>query len=663
MSLSGALIGTLQHVHATGSLDHLAIDSGFTQGDDKVAGVPFNITVSALDSNGNLVTTFNDSVYLSDSSGSITPTHTSAFSNGQWTALVTITKSMVNDAITASYGIRNVRSDTFTVGPNTNFTTLGLVSGNGQTGVVGSSLSRSIVAKVIDQYGNPVPNVNVNFQVAGYPAGASGQAAGSATVSSGSDGLILNSVVLGNKIGTYSVTAQVSGISGAQLTIYANALPGALAGLEITPLTSIIPKGAAQQYIVNGYDSFKNPVNLPSPSWSVAAGGGTIDQNGVFTAGDVSGTYANTVRAEVGGIGALASITVVNETSGVTEGGDPGNGQFGNGTSSSPGGSNDVTPTPTPSDSTGSGNGTQPPDPRPDAGKLDRVYITPKFVSIPAGSKQIITAQAFDKYNNSITDITYNWTTTGDIGQLSYQTASTTDLTASLKPGNGTVTVKASQVQLDTGATIDKTTDATVAIHPQDGGVLVFDKIADQAAGTAFVVTVTAKDYSGNILTNFTGSATLSDSTGSVTPSIATPFTSGIWKGQTKILYQSDGTAITAVGGSISGISNTFKVKSDGKNLVRSIGEALQSVLSGKAGASASGGTQQFLKNMAAGIAAGFGLLGSAIGIGIMSGRGLEAIGRNPMAKGKVQLNMYIGLIISAAVALLALFAALMILS
>jgi F-type H+-transporting ATPase subunit c len=59
------------------------------------------------------------------------------------------------------------------------------------------------------------------------------------------------------------------------------------------------------------------------------------------------------------------------------------------------------------------------------------------------------------------------------------------------------------------------------------------------------------------------------------------------------------------------------------------------------------------------GLAAGFGILGASIGGGIMVSRGLEAIGRNPYAKGRLQVNLYASMfafIISAALAVIASF-------
>ncbi|HEX7018139.1 MAG TPA: ATP synthase F0 subunit C [Patescibacteria group bacterium] len=55
----------------------------------------------------------------------------------------------------------------------------------------------------------------------------------------------------------------------------------------------------------------------------------------------------------------------------------------------------------------------------------------------------------------------------------------------------------------------------------------------------------------------------------------------------------------------------------------------------------------------------GAGSLGPAIGIGMLVAKGLEAIGRNPEAAGKIQTNMILGIAFAEAVAIYALVVAL----
>lgn len=661
--------------------DHFGIDNSFAVGSPKIAGTPFSLTVTAYDSFGSIMTNFIGSVYLSDLTSSITPGQSVGFTNGVWTGNVIISRSLNSNYIMVNYGTNMVSSAEFDVIPDTRFTTLSLVSGNNQSAVVGTALPTQFTVKAIDLYGNPVTNVAVSFLIAAYPSGASGQSLSVSSATTGNNGTISTALTLGDRIGTYMVTGRVNSAYGQQLTLFANAIAGPLANVQITPMLTIVPKGASQQFMLNGFDQYKNPIDIPTATWSVAAGGGIIDQNGIFTAGSVSGSFVNTVIAKVGNVGATASITIINETSGVPEGQGLGDGTTGAGASAtgyatpSPSPVPTAGPTTSPNPGTGNSGATalgdsrvKLNDPRPNAGVLDRVYVAPSFLTATTGSQQLVTAQAYDIYNNAITDVTYNWVITGAIGSLSYATAANTTLTSSNTPGNGSLDITAIQAKLDGSGNITKTAQIVVAVKPQSGGQLVFDEVTSpQVTNKAFVVTVTAKDFSGNILSAFAGPATLSDGTGSLVPTVAATFTSGIWRGEAKVLYAADSDTISAIGSGLSGTSNAFKVTGDAnQSALKSIGSALASLsaaLSGKSGSgSTTGAQQQLIRNLAAGIASGFGLLGAAIGIGILSGRGLEAIGRNPMAKGKVQLNMYIAMIAALAIGLFSVIAAMVIL-
>lgn len=64
------------------------------------------------------------------------------------------------------------------------------------------------------------------------------------------------------------------------------------------------------------------------------------------------------------------------------------------------------------------------------------------------------------------------------------------------------------------------------------------------------------------------------------------------------------------------------------------------------------------LKAIAMGLAAGIGVLGPGIGIGVLVGKALEAIGRNPEAAGTIQATMFIGIAFVEALAIFALVVA-----
>ncbi|MCE9644261.1 ATP synthase F0 subunit C [Candidatus Parcubacteria bacterium] len=60
-------------------------------------------------------------------------------------------------------------------------------------------------------------------------------------------------------------------------------------------------------------------------------------------------------------------------------------------------------------------------------------------------------------------------------------------------------------------------------------------------------------------------------------------------------------------------------------------------------------------KTLGMALAVGLGVLGPGIGIGMLVGRALEAIGRNPEASGKITATMFIGIAFTEALAIFAL--------
>ena len=69
----------------------------------------------------------------------------------------------------------------------------------------------------------------------------------------------------------------------------------------------------------------------------------------------------------------------------------------------------------------------------------------------------------------------------------------------------------------------------------------------------------------------------------------------------------------------------------------------------------------QGLQDLAMAIAMGLGALGPGLGIGILSGKALEAIGRNPEATSKIQTVMILAIVFAEAIAIYSLVIALII--
>ena len=57
-------------------------------------------------------------------------------------------------------------------------------------------------------------------------------------------------------------------------------------------------------------------------------------------------------------------------------------------------------------------------------------------------------------------------------------------------------------------------------------------------------------------------------------------------------------------------------------------------------------------------IASAFGLLGAAIGVGLIGQKAAEAVGRNPAASGKILVQAIIGMALAEGLGILALFLA-----
>ena len=67
------------------------------------------------------------------------------------------------------------------------------------------------------------------------------------------------------------------------------------------------------------------------------------------------------------------------------------------------------------------------------------------------------------------------------------------------------------------------------------------------------------------------------------------------------------------------------------------------------------------LTSLAAALAIGLGAIGPGIGIGMLAGKAMEAIGRNPEAAPKIQTAMILAIVFAEAIAIYALVVALII--
>jgi hypothetical protein len=152
--------------------------------------------------------------------------------------------------------------------------TLVLVSGDGQTGSVGSALADPLVVRVVDPLGNPVGGQTVNWSVTG---GGSIDPASSVT---GADGETSAQRVLGPTAGEQTALATADGLAGSPVSFTHTASASTPTSLvRISGDAQTAPAGfqLPDSLVVQLRDANGNGVGGRTVTWVVAAGGGVVD--------------------------------------------------------------------------------------------------------------------------------------------------------------------------------------------------------------------------------------------------------------------------------------------------------------------------------------------------------------------------------------------------
>ena len=142
--------------------------------------------------------------------------------------------------------------------------------------------------------------------------------------------------------------------------------PGPPVRIEISPPTAALAVQEGTQFTAVARDEFGNVV--PSTfDWATKGEGGSITENGLFTAGTVAGAFTDTVAAslqrESGELVGSASITV-------------------------------------------------------EPGPLSRVVVEPAEVTLDIGATRSFSFSAFDAFDNETTDVIATWTVPPDLGSI-----------------------------------------------------------------------------------------------------------------------------------------------------------------------------------------------------------------------------------------------------
>ena len=210
--------------------------------------------------------------------------------------------------------------------------TVGVSSGNNQSGQVGEQFSLPLAVKVLDSYGAPVGDANVNFNIVPTNGAGASFVGGGTTVTDPTDqtGTATSpSLVAGTTAGTFTVQANVSGASKPvtfTLTDLASA-PYAITPGAGTSQEAQLGMDFAVPLAVTVTDSNGNPVAGAQVTFSAPSGGASgvfaghgttitvvASSKGVavapkFSANEVAGGYV--VTARVAGLASVATFALV----------------------------------------------------------------------------------------------------------------------------------------------------------------------------------------------------------------------------------------------------------------------------------------------------------------------------------------------------------------
>ncbi|HED11594.1 MAG TPA: hypothetical protein ENJ10_12960, partial [Caldithrix abyssi] len=153
---------------------------------------------------------------------------------------------------------------------------LNYVSGSGQSDSIGAALAQPFVIQVVDSLGNPVPNVNITFSIASTPNRAAGQTLSTVSTTTDGSGNASTTLTLGDKVGTYTVSAYNGSLLNSPQSFTATATAGTVKSLEIvsgnaqTDTVGTIPVFPLK---VKALDSGGNAVSGVTLTWTATSDG------------------------------------------------------------------------------------------------------------------------------------------------------------------------------------------------------------------------------------------------------------------------------------------------------------------------------------------------------------------------------------------------------
>ncbi len=492
------------------SLDHFEFD---TITSPQTAGSWFSVTITAKDGYDNDKTDFNGTVSFSESTGTIevqsTGTNSTPSFTGQWTGNVRITQAGENIQITGTGGGQIGTSGYFNINPaSVDHFVISSISDQA------TGLPFAITVTAQDVYNNTA----TGFSGSGNTVDISHSGGGSITPAASDDfsnGIWSGNVTIAQTQTGDQITVTRSGGSETGTSNAFNVTPTTVDHFTISTIGGSQTAGSGFSVTITAEDANNNAVT------SFIQTANLMDETGTNTPQQVTfsgGSWTGTVTITQSYNNNTLTVTSVGK-SGTSN-------QF------------DVNPA--------------------SISSFEIATITsPQSADTPFS----INITAKDQYGNTATGFGGTVTISDATGTISPTSSGT------FSNGTRTQTVTITQARSDVWITVNDGfghTGTSNFFNIMYGSLNHFaiSSIAAQATGVPFAVTVTAQDAYNSTVTGFTGQVTISDLTGTISPTPSGSFTDGVWNGNVTVTQTlpSNRITVTRLGGTETGTSNFFNV-------------------------------------------------------------------------------------------------------
>jgi protocatechuate 3,4-dioxygenase beta subunit len=303
------VFGTFTATALAGAPHDVVVASGDAQTGPAGTAATDSLAAKVLDQYGNPVAGATVQWAVAAGAGTVSPASGTSDSTGVARTRLTLGTRPGANAVTAT--VAGIAAATFRATAVAGApASLVIVSGDAQTGVVGSYLANPLTVRALDAFGNPVAGAAVTW---GAATGAGTFDAATATTDA--SGLASSRWALGQHPGAVSATASVAGAGAVSFS--ATATVGAAASLVAISgdgQRAVVGTHAPDSLVVKLTDSYANPVAGATVHWATTTNGAQLRPADALTNAQglaatqltVSATSgSNAVTATVGGLAAV----------------------------------------------------------------------------------------------------------------------------------------------------------------------------------------------------------------------------------------------------------------------------------------------------------------------------------------------------------------------